>query len=165
MSKDKKSNVKNRRTYVSEPIELNINKLENKFSRADIEIHNVDHRGASYEGRVFLNNPDADENTKLSQQNGYAGSYHIFGHGGCVGNLGHCDLLPTRPPYDKRPTQDLRPQYKRIIITDMLRKLGKRTSKFTITVVPVLFGKHIAESKVKDILKFERIGIITYDGP
>ena len=163
MSKDKKNNVKNSRTFVSEPILLNINELENKFYRADIEILNVHHSGASYEGRVFLNNPDADENTELSEKNGYVGSYHIFGHGGCVGNLGHCDLLPARTSYDKRPTQDLKPQYKRIIITDVLRKLGKGTSKFTITVVPVLFGKHIPEGKVKDILKFERIGIITYD--
>jgi hypothetical protein len=163
MSKHKKNNVKNNMTFVSEPIAINIDELENKFYRADIEIYNVHHSGASYEGRVFLNNPDADENTKLTEKNGYVGSYHIFGHGGCVGNLGHCDLLPMRTSYDKRPSQDLKPQYKRIIITDILRKFGKQTRKFTISVVPVLFGNHVTEAKMNDILKFEKIGIITYD--
>src|SRR5919197_2186955 len=132
---------KKAKVYVSSPIILDIKKLENEFRRADIEIHDVDHSGRSYEGRVFLNNPGADQNTQLSQKKGYVGSYHIFGHGGCVGNLGHCDVLPERRTYDKRPRQDLRPQYKRIIITDKLKTIGKDTNKFTITIVPVLYGE------------------------
>jgi hypothetical protein len=47
--------------YVSEPIYLDIKKLENEFYRADIEIHGVDHSGPSYEGRIFLNNVNIDD--------------------------------------------------------------------------------------------------------
>jgi hypothetical protein len=97
------------------------------------------HGGPSYEGRVFLNNHNANEKTKLNLDNGYVGSYHIFGHGGCVGNLGHCNIFPPRRPYDKRPTQDLKPHYKRIIVTEALKKIGKDISKFTITIVPILW--------------------------
>jgi len=150
---------------VSEPIYLDIKKLENEFYRADIEIHGVDHSGHSYEGRIFLNNVQADENTQLNEQTGYVGSYHIFGHGGCVGNLGHCDLIPQRKPYDKRPSQDLKPQYKRIVITETLKQMGKDTVKFIITIVPVIYGKdsHLDLSDEKNIIKFDKIGIITYD--
>ena len=164
MSKNK-GNKRKSKTYVSSPINLDINKLENEFSRADIEMQNVDHSGPSYEGRVFLNNPSAGEDTELTEKNGYVGSYSIFGHGGCVGNLGHCDILPQKGPYDKRPAQDLKPQYKRIIITDFLKKIGKNTNQFTITIVPVLYGetKSSIEVNMKEIVKLDKIGIITYD--
>jgi len=150
--------------FVSEPIYLDIKELESDFYRADIELHNVDHSGPSYEGRVFLNNPNVNEKTPLDLDNGYVGSYNIFGHGGCVGNLGHCNILPPRKPYDKRPAQDLKPQYKRIIITEALKKIGKDVDKFTITIVPVLYGGNFdKEDKVKDLVKVDKVGIILYE--
>ncbi len=165
MSSDKNNEDINSQIFVSTPVHLDIKKLENEFYRADIEIHGVDHSGHSYEGRVFLNNPKADSDTKLNFENGYVGSYHIFGHGGCVGNLGHCDLLPQRRPYDKRPSQDLKPQYKRIIITEFLKMLGQNVTEFIITIVPVLNGPQVDSDKESGsrIVKLDKIGIITYD--
>jgi hypothetical protein len=150
--------------YVSKEIYLDISKLAKEFYRADIEIHNVDHSGPSYEGRVFLNNANADLKTELTLDNGYVGSYHIFGHGGCFGDIGHCDVPTETRMYDLRPSHQLRPQYKRIIITDALKKLGKTTNKFIITIVPYTYGEPTkGKSITKDIIKFEKIGIITYD--
>ncbi|MFY9872203.1 MAG: hypothetical protein WAK17_21035 [Candidatus Nitrosopolaris sp.] len=153
------------KTYVSKELYLDITKLENDFKRADIEIHNVDHSGLSYEGRVFLNNPKADQKTKLTLDKGYVGSYHIFGHGGCYGDLGHCDVPKEREKYDLRPSHHLKPQYKRVIITDALRKLGKNTDKFIISIVPFVPGKtsESSYSDSRDIIKFDKIGIVTYD--
>ncbi|MGB6531467.1 MAG: hypothetical protein WBF33_25455 [Candidatus Nitrosopolaris sp.] len=153
------------KTYVSKELYLDITKLENDFKRADIEIHNVDHSGLSYEGRVFLNNPKADQKTKLTLDKGYVGAYHIFGHGGCYGDLGHCDIPKEREKYDLRPSHHLKPQYKRVIITDALRKLGKNTDKFIISIVPFVPGKtsESSYSDSRDIIKFDKIGIVTYD--
>ena len=95
--------------YVSKPLYLDINKLENRFKRADIEFHGVDHSGASYEGRVFLNNPNANRTTIKTAPNGYVGSFYIFGHGGCYGNEGHCEVHNERRPYDRRPSSPLTP--------------------------------------------------------
>jgi hypothetical protein len=135
--------------YVSKKINLDISKIEKEFYRADIEIHNVDHSGPSYEGRVFLNNPNANQ------------AYHVFGHGGCFGDMGHCDVPTERRMYDHRPSHQLKPQYKRITITDALKQIGKTTNKFIVTIVPYRYGQ---SSKGKsDIVKFEKIGIITYD--
>ena len=56
---DDNQNVEGPKVYVSREIHLDMTKLENEFKRADIEIHNVNHSGYSYEGRVFLNNPQS----------------------------------------------------------------------------------------------------------
>ena len=58
------------KTYVSKELYLDITKLENDFKRADIEIHNVDHSGLSYEGRVFLNNPKARSKNQINIRQG-----------------------------------------------------------------------------------------------
>ena len=105
-------------TYTSETLDLGA--LDRNAYRADIEFHDVDHAGASYEGRVYLNNPDADEDTGYDDPS-YAGSYHIFGHGGCLGDPGHCDVKPRRT-YDPRPAHPLTPAKKVVIATDAVRR-------------------------------------------
>jgi hypothetical protein len=49
--------------------------------RAELVFGGVDQAGPSFEGRVFLNNPDADESTPLTSETGYAGSFHVYGYG------------------------------------------------------------------------------------
>lgn len=51
------------------------------FSDAEIIARAVDQGGPSFEVRVFLNNKDADDNTPLDEQHGYAGSFHVYGFG------------------------------------------------------------------------------------
>ena len=158
------SKTDHNKVYVSPKIVFDTKKLEREYYRADIEIHGVDHSGQTYEGRVFLNNPKANQKTLKNERNNYAGSYYIFGHGGCYGDVGHCDYEPEKRLYDLRLGSDIRPQYKRIIVTDLLKKLGRKTNQFTITIVPVLFAESQKKSiPKKDIIKFDKIGIITYD--
>lgn len=151
---------------VSKPIRFSVSDLESEFKRADLEFHGVDHAGLSFEARVFLNNPEADENTEKTEENGYAGSFYIFGHGGCFGDVGHCDV-PTEPrqPFDKRPPHPLTPTKKRIIVTEALKKAAeKNPGEITVTVVPVIRGDQPdVKAVAKDVLKMERISIITYD--
>jgi len=52
-----------------------------QFSDAEIIARGVDQGGPSFEVRVFLNNKDADDNTPLDEQHGYAGSFHVYGFG------------------------------------------------------------------------------------
>src|SRR5262245_22746778 len=67
--------------FTSPPIPLNLGSKKDGFDRADIEIFGIDQSGASFEGRVFLNNPDANFSTPLSPEHGYAGSFHVYGYG------------------------------------------------------------------------------------
>jgi len=72
----------NPRTYVSGRIQIDITTLEEPLRRAEIVIQALDGSAFSYEGRVFLNNPSASQETTPSLENGYVASYHIFGYGG-----------------------------------------------------------------------------------
>jgi hypothetical protein len=49
--------------------------------RIELVFGAVEHAGPSFEGRVFLNNPGADENTPRTVEAGYAGSYHVYAYG------------------------------------------------------------------------------------
>lgn len=146
--------------YVSPPIELPAREHEPAFSRADLVFYGVDHSGPSFEARVFLNNPDADLETPREPGAGYAGSFVVFGHGGCVGDPGHCEV-PTGPrdPFDRRPQHPLTPQTKKVIVTETLRDAAG--DRVTVTVVPVVRGPDGPQRT--DALHFERVSINTYD--
>jgi tyrosinase len=141
--------------HVSKPIELG----RTDVSRADLVFYGVDHSGPSYEARVFFNNPEADENTPRDPEHGYAGSFHIFGHGGCFGEEGHCEIPQTRELFDLRPAHQLTPAIKSVIVTEALHRHAGE-GPLTITVLGVA-----AEEPDSDPLRFERISLLVYQEP
>lgn len=145
--------------YRSPPI--SVTGIDHEFTRADIEFHKLDHSGASFEGRVFLNNADAGENTETTAANGYAGAFHVFGHGGCFGDEGHCDVVPRRT-YDPRPAHPLSPAVKIVIATEAVRAaLSGGPETITVTVVPVVTSL-TGKCSPDDVLSFSSLRIVTY---
>jgi hypothetical protein len=151
--------------YVTDPLELPEPEVE--FSRADLIFFGVDHSGRSFQARVFVNNPDANADTARAEEEGYVGAFHIFGHGGCFGDVGHCDL-PTSPQEqtDLRLPHPLTPATKGIVVTDALRRLldaGLR--EVTLTVVPIVhettlpLGRAATEGPT---LQFQSVSLVTY---
>jgi hypothetical protein len=157
-SNDRTSNKK-ADIFRSGPLRFDIKKLESSFYRADLEFHRVNHSGPSYEGRVFINNSQADENTPLNLENGYVGSYFIFGHGGCYADVGHCDVK-ERAAFDFRPPHPLTPIDLRLKITDQIKELGKNTDEFTVSVVPIVAGGSNME---QNLVSIDSISIVTYN--
>jgi tyrosinase len=145
--------------YVSSKIPLQ--PLAKNFHRADLVFDGVDHSGATFEARVFLNNSSATAKTATTAQNGYAGSFHIFGHGGCFGDVGHCDVRGLPRPYDPRPAHPLTPARKVVIATDAIRKAVTKGKQMTVTVVPIVRAG-TPECDYDDVLKFDRISVRTY---
>lgn len=139
-----------------------IDSLPAQFSRADIEFIGVDHSGASYEARVYLNNPNADANTPKTEAAGYAGSFSIFGHGGCFGDVGHCEVTAPRDEFDPRPSHPLLPIRKAVIATEAIKKVAAQNTDITITVVPVLMS-WTEKCDLEDAMKFDHINLVTYD--
>jgi hypothetical protein len=138
------------------------------FIRADLEFRGVDHSGPSYEVRAFFNNPGADAGTACEVAEGYAGSLHVFGHGGCFGELGHCDVREEPlGVYDLRMPHQLTPQFKTLIVTEALRRLLQTggAKSFSVTVVAVVPDNPTSRAKVADPLKFESVSLITYENP
>jgi tyrosinase len=149
-------------SYTSPP--LKVGALEPLGYRCDIEFHRVDHAGASYEGRVYLNKPDANEHTGYEDPS-YAGSYHIFGHGGCLGDPGHCEVKPRRR-YDPRPSHPLTPAYKVVIATEAVTRAVREGAEITVTVVPIIeplpYETTDPKKYVEDPVHIGYVRIVTY---
>ena len=143
-------------------VQIPVTGLDREFSRADIEFHGLEHGGPSYQGRVFINNPGADETTDRLGDNGYAGSFHVFGHGGCFGDVGHCDVV-ERDRFDPRPAHPLTPVLKIVTATDALRSaLTDERHDITITVVPVILSTTPKAGRPEDVVAFAHAQIVTY---
>ena len=47
----------------------------------ELRFGGIEQAGPSFEGRVYLNRPDADEHAPRTPEAGYAGSFHVYGYG------------------------------------------------------------------------------------
>jgi len=145
--------------FSSQPIDLPAPAVRSTVYRADLIFEGVDHSGPSYEARIFLDNPDAGPDTPRESGSGYAGSYTIFGHGGCVGEVGHCEpSARTTDAFDLRAPHPLEPVTKTVTITRALR--AAQGDSVTVTVVPVV--PHPDGARSEDVLDFRRIRLATY---
>lgn len=107
--------------------------------RADLIFYGVDHSGPSYEGRIFLNNPDAGFETPPLPDECYAGSFYVFGHGGCVGESGHCKPEDRfEDDFDRRAPHPILPWTKTVTVTEALREV--EGEEVVVTVIPVKIG-------------------------
>lgn len=141
--------------YTSPAIELPAR--EEPFARADLIFYGLDHSSHSYEGRIFLNAPDVDENAGRDHD-AYAGSFWIFGHGGCFGDVGHCDIPKRDDPFDLRPPHQLEPTFRIITVTDAIQELVKLgTPDITVTVVA-----HAGEDQSNELLAFDMVRLVSY---
>jgi hypothetical protein len=144
--------------FRSKPLDVSVNRED--ITRADLVFYGVDHGGPSYEARVFLDNPKADTDTPREPDSGYAGSFAVFGHGGCYGDEGHCapdDRL--RDEFDRRPPHPLTPHTRTLQVTEALRRTtGDRVR---VDVVVVVRESHVA-SATQDVSPCASIRLLAY---
>lgn len=155
--------IRTPKIYTSKPIPFDSQKWKGRIVKASVEFYDIDHSGPSFEGRIFLNNPNVNQQTKKTWENQYAGSIYIFGHGigGCYGDEGHCEATPRRGAYDFRPSHQLAPGFAVVEITNALQKISD-TKSVIVTVVPVVTAwDEITD--VENILKFKKMSLIVYD--
>jgi hypothetical protein len=141
--------------FTSAAIELPLR--EHDFQRADLVFYGIDHSGPSFQARVFLDprgvGRGADENHRA-----YVGSFFIFGHGGCFGDIGHCDIPAERDPFDLRPPHQLEPALRILTVSEAVRDLLQReagTAKVTVVA-------QTAKRRPADVLAFEKVRLVTY---
>lgn len=151
-------------TYDSDNFRLDA--LRAPHSRADIELHGVDQAVPSYQAHVFLNRPDAGPETPRDPDGGYLGSFSVFGKVECWGeDEGHCAQPDGRKFDRRRPPQ----RYAKVRVRTpdglVARLAGAAAgNEGTLNVVVVLPRTPAYEDrKPEDVLRFERIAIVTYD--
>jgi hypothetical protein len=150
------------RSWTSAPIPIEFVGPEHRFYRADLEIDGITHEGPSYEGRIFFNNQTADRNTATTPENGYAGSFHILGHGGCLGDAGHCEVKAQADAYDFRTPHPLTPALKRVTVTEALHRACAQGAEVVVTVVPVVNTANELVD-VEDVFHCSTIHFLTYN--
>lgn len=143
--------------FQSKPLELPDPGLP--FTRADLIFYGVDHSGGSYEGRVFLNAPRRLTRERATTDHpDYVGSFHVFGHAGCAGDVGHCEIPEERDPFDLRLPHHQEPGQQIITITEALRRvLETGASEARATVVAQPYGEDQQE-----LLAFTGLRLATY---
>ncbi len=149
-------------TYTSKPVAIEFAGPSHRFESADLEILGIDHSQASYEGRVFFNNPKADAGTPKTLDHGYAGSFYIFGHGGCFGDVGHCEINERLDAYDLRDPHPLRPTLARVPVTAALKQIAKSHVEISITIVPVVSAA-TELCDTKNVFHFQQMRFLTYN--
>ena len=151
-------------TFESNPQTVTLRAPEEPYYRADLGFYGVDHSKASFEARLFINNPGAGPDTPTDDPS-YSGSFWIFGHGGCAGAEGHCEPPAQRRAFDFRPEHQLTAMSKAVIITDKLRELVSPGAEFTVRVVPYVRQENagaLPANLVTDLLYFDRADLLTY---
>ena len=147
--------------FVSEAVALA--GIGQDFARADLMFFGIDHSGPSFEALVFLNNPGATVETERDPARGYAGSFFIFGHGGCAGDVGHCDVPVERRDFDWRPPHQLTPATRLLMVTDALRGL-LRAGEETLVVSAVAIPTRPPEAG-RELPQIERVSLALYAWP
>ncbi len=142
---------------VTEPVAAELAVPAGDFASADLEIGGIKHTGSSYEGLVYLNNPDAGPDTGKDAEVGYVGSFNVFGHGGCFGAAGHCDAPDDRRRFDNRPLARAIRMKKRLPITDALRGARRSGGDLQFTIVA-----RTAEPDPEGVLDVKRLSIVAY---
>ena len=141
--------------FVSAALELP--SAEHAFKRADLLFYGIDHSGPSYEAQVFMaargvsGEPDRGHRA-------YVGSYFIFGHGGCFGDVGHCDIPARRDVFDLRPPHQLEPATRIVTVTEPLTAMLQQG----LTAAKVTVVAHTEGSASDDVLSFQTIRLATY---
>jgi hypothetical protein len=111
----------------------------------------VEQAGPSFEARVFLNNPDADETTPLTPEMGYAGTFHVYGYG---------EPLPPAILEAKRRRArgdpPLAPIEKHVQADEATVRIAlERSGELTVTVVPIP-----SELGADSERPFEHVGVV-----
>ena len=134
------------------------------IARADLTFYGLDHSGASYEARVFLDRPDATADTPLDDP-GYAGSFAVFGHGGCFGEEGHCQVRPAVTNFDRRMPHQLVPAVRVLTCTEHINRLiAENRATAAVTVVAVVRDSPLADAATAaELPVIGQIALHTYE--
>jgi tyrosinase len=121
---------------------FNLSKVPDDFERAYLYFAKTRYPLKSFEVRVFFNEASSCKSTQKHGNPNYAGSFYTFGHGGCTGDPGHCDV-PEVPESAShfivlRPEHHLTPKRWKLNVTKALQHAKYSTKSSTLEVYIVL---------------------------
>lgn len=128
--------------------------------RADLEFYGIDHFRPSYIAHIFFNDPRVTAANASERRRSHAGSFAIFGHRECSGDEGHCEVHSHLRRFDDRPSHPLTRAFKRVVVTDALRRVARARS-LTVTVI-VTCAPEDADYGDAPLLSVEGVQLTTF---
>ena len=134
---------------------------DREFDKARLEIYGINHFRPSYSVRVFFNDKKVNKNTCTDDRESYAGTFSIFGHAQCAGDDGHCHVPTGQRRFDTRPSHPLTRAFKRIDVTQALKRvINDNADELTITV---FVAAENVEFEGKHLLDIQGMQLVTTD--
>jgi hypothetical protein len=133
-----------------------------RFSRADLEFYSIDHFRPSFTALIYFNDAEVDEHNATTSRPSYAGSFSIFGHRFCSGDEGHCDVHDHGNRFDDRPSHPLTPAFKRVMVTEALRRV-QEAGQPELYITVVCFAEPDQESESTPLLEFTGMQLALFD--
>jgi tyrosinase len=151
-------------TAIEFDLELPPSDQAQPFSRADLTFYGLDHSGPSFTVHVFFDVPDATVDTLRTVEAGYVGSFVVFGHGGCFGDEGHCDVRDPVSAFDRRPPHQLVRATRVLIATDAVRRsVAAGADTVHVTAVAEVRASVLADPQTADdVLVIDQVALHTY---
>lgn len=121
---------------VPSPLRLTFPSVDGDLGAALLVFQSMAKTKDSYEVRLFLNNRTASEETPIANNPSYAGTVWLFGHGECIGDMGHCDRPLARREFDRRPPHHLTPYDLTMNVSESLKAIVREAgSPLHVSVV------------------------------
>jgi hypothetical protein len=130
------------------------------WSRADLEFYGINHFRPSYVARIFFNDDDVNADNATIDRPSYAGGFAIFGHQRCSGDEGHCEVHVVARRFDVRPSHPLTRAFKRVVVTEGLRRCSADDA-LRITVVVACHPDELDEES-EPLLDFQGLQLSTF---
>lgn len=131
------------------------------FVRADLEFYGINHFRPTYVASIFFNDPDVIPEDAKDKRASYAGNFAVFGHATCYGSDGHCEVTERSRRFDNRPSHPLTRAFKRVTVTDALRKAMEQGEELTVTIIADC-GDDPLEDQTP-LLDFNGLQLVTFD--
>jgi hypothetical protein len=129
-----------------------------KISRADLIFHGVDHSGPTFEARIFLGAKRGIDRDAGADHPAYAGSFFVFGHIGCYGEAGHCEVPSERDPHDLRLPHHLELGVQVVTVTAAVERLvAAEKARAAVDIFA-----HGPRGEALDALAFTTLRLVTY---
>ena len=132
------------------------------FTTAHLEIYGIDHFRPSYDALVFFNDPDVVLENATEERESYAGRFAIFGHAKCYGSEGHCSIGSEHRRFDMRRTHPLTKAFKRVDVTDALKKAVEFGDDLEITIVAETGDSEALEEVEGPLLSCSGMQLVTF---
>jgi hypothetical protein len=132
------------------------------FTKAYLEVYGIQTLKPTYQVMIFFNDPDVTDRTARMDRPSYAGRFGVFGHIKCGGSPGHCKVPEKIRRFDDRRSHPLTPSFRRVLVTEALRKAVSQGKKLTVTLIA-----SCAESKSvvpgRKLLECSGVQLVTKD--